>query len=150
MHELPVKDVEMERKRESRKARVLLGKIGFDGHDRGVKIIAAILREAGHEVIYLGKYLTTETVVQAAVDEDVDVIGLSFLGGAHVVYSREIVERMQQRGLEDVLFLVGGVIPHQDVGELIEIGVDAVFPSNTITQDIVVFLDRQLDPGENG
>jgi methylmalonyl-CoA mutase C-terminal domain/subunit len=140
----------MERKRGSSKARVLLGKVGFDGHDRGVKIIAAILREAGYEVIYLGKYLTAEAIVRAAVDEDVDVIGLSFLGGAQAVYSKEVVERMQQRGLEDVLFLVGGVIPHRDVGELTEIGVDAVFPSNTITQDIIVFLDRLFDRGEKG
>jgi methylmalonyl-CoA mutase C-terminal domain/subunit len=132
------------RRHAGRTARVLLGKVGFDGHDRGVKIVAAILREAGYEVIYLGKYLTAESVVKAAVDEDVDVIGLSFLGGAHVVYCREVVELMREQGLENVLLMVGGVVPHRDYAVLQEIGVDAVFPANTITREIVQFLDERL------
>ena len=122
----------------------MLAKIGFDGHDRGAKIIAAILREAGYEVIYLGKYLTVETVIKAAMDEDVDVIGLSFLGGAHVVHCREVAERMKDNGLEDVLFVIGGVIPHQDFEVLKGIGVDAIFSTNTISEEILEFLDQNL------
>ena len=130
---------------EGKKTRILLGKVGFDGHDRGVKIVAAILREAGFEVIYLGKYLTANTVVKTAIDEDVDAIGLSFLGGAHVAYCQEITDLMKQNGLEDVLFLVGGVVPHQDVAELARIGVDAVFPANTNTGEIVHFLKQSIE-----
>jgi len=134
----------MAKRHGGKKARVLLAKIGFDGHDRGVKIIAAILREAGYEVIFLGKYLTVETVVKAAMDEDVDVIGLSFLGGAHVVHCREVAERMKGNGLEEVLFVIGGVIPHQDFEVLKGIGVDAIFSANTISEEILEFLDQNL------
>lgn len=128
----------------NRKERVLLAKVGFDGHDRGVKIIATILREAGYEVIFLGKYLTVESVVKAAIDEDVHVIGLSFLGGAHIPYCREMVALMKEQGLENVLLVVGGAIPHKDRAVLMEMGVDAVFPSNTLTQEIVQFLEGNL------
>ncbi|MGD2126144.1 MAG: cobalamin-dependent protein [Desulfobacteraceae bacterium] len=126
------------------KRRILLGKVGFDGHDRGVKIVAAVLREAGYEVIYLGKYLTVESVVNTAIDEDVDVIGLSFLGGSHLIHSREIVDRMKANGLDDILYMVGGVIPHKGIAALKELGVDAVFPANTMTQEIVEFLDQEI------
>jgi len=134
----------MEERYQFKKARVLLGKVGFDGHDRGLKIIAAVLREAGYEVIYLGKYLTVDSVIQAAIDEDVDAIGLSFLGGSHVIHSREVVEQMRANGLGDVLFAAGGVIPHRDVVKLEELGVDAIFPANTMTKEIVQFFDQNL------
>jgi methylmalonyl-CoA mutase C-terminal domain/subunit len=128
----------------NRKERVLLAKVGFDGHDRGIKIIAAVLREAGYEVIFLGKYLTVESVVRAAIDEDVDVIGLSFLGGAQIPYCREMTAAMKEHELDDVLFIVGGAIPHKDRSTLEEMGVDAVFPTNTLTGEIVQFLEANL------
>lgn len=131
------------RSRENKRSRVLLAKVGFDGHDRGIKIIATVLREAGYEVIFLGKYLTAESVVRAALDEDVDVIGLSFLGGAHIPYSREMVSLMKDHNLEDVIFIVGGAIPHKDRSVLKEIGVDAVFPTNTLTEEIIQFLKME-------
>lgn len=131
-------------KNEGKKARILLAKIGFDGHDRGIKIIAAVLRDAGYEVLYLGKYMTAGSVVKAAVDEDVDAIGLSFLQGSHVIYSEEVVELMKENGIKDVLLIVGGVITHKDFVKLKEIGVDAIFPANTITREIVQFLDKNL------
>ena len=135
----------MNEQRRGRRYRVLLGKVGFDGHDRGVKIVAAVLREAGYEVIYLGKYLTVDSVVKTAVDEDVDVIGLSFLGGSHVVYSRELVEQIKAKGLDDILYMVGGVIPHKDIQTLKDMGVDAVFPANTMSKEIVVFFDQEIE-----
>jgi methylmalonyl-CoA mutase C-terminal domain/subunit len=134
----------MSLKNKGKKARILLAKIGFDGHDRGIKIIAAVLRDAGYEVLYMGKYLTAESVVKAAVDEDVDAIGLSFLQGSHVVYSKEVVELIKENGIEEVLLIVGGVIPYKDVVKLKEIGVNAIFPANTITREIVQFLDKNL------
>jgi methylmalonyl-CoA mutase C-terminal domain/subunit len=127
-----------------KKFRVLLGKIGFDGHDRGIKIIATVLRDAGYEVIYLGKYLTEESVVRAAIDEDVDVIGLSFLGGSHVVHSREMVKLMKENGIENTLLFVGGVIPQKDIPELKKIGVNGIFPANTMTQEILQTLEQNL------
>jgi methylmalonyl-CoA mutase C-terminal domain/subunit len=123
------------------RGRILLGKVGFDGHDRGVKIIAAVLRESGYEVIYLGKYLTVDSVIQAAIDEDVDAIGLSFLGGSHVIHSREIVQQMKSNNLEDVLFITGGVIPPGDIVKLEELGVDAVFPANTSKRREILALE---------
>ncbi len=122
--------------------RILLAKVGFDGHDRGVKILAAVLREAGHEVIYLGKYLTVPSVLEAAVEEDVAVIGLSFLGGAHLAYCREMVAGMRARELGHVTLMVGGVIPAKDRAALAEMGVAGVFSANTRTREIVSFLER--------
>jgi len=124
--------------------RVLLAKVGFDGHDRGIKIIATTLREAGYEVIYLGKYLTVESVVRAAVDEDVDAIGLSFLGGAHIPYCREIAVLIKEYELENVLLVAGGTIPHKDRLILEEMGVDAIFPANTLTEEIVKYFNQSL------
>ncbi len=126
------------------RSRVLLGKIGFDGHDRGIKIIASILRNAGYEVIYLGKYLRTESLIRAAIEEDVDVIGLSFLGGSHVVHCREVEKMMRENSLKDVLFVIGGVIPQKDLTELKKIGVDGIFPANTMSQEVLQFLEKNL------
>ena len=139
----------MKEKPRSKRGKVLLGKVGFDGHDRGIKIITAILREAGYEVIYLGKYLTAESVINAAIDEDVHAIGLSFLGGSHLVYSREVVEQMKANGLDDVLFTVGGVIPYRDLAKLKEMGIDGIFPANTMTHEIVQFFDQRFRDNQN-
>lgn len=124
--------------------KILLGKIGFDGHDRGIKIVASVLRDAGYEVIYLGKYLTSESIIRAAIDEDASVIGLSFLGGSHLIHCREMVKLMKNHDLRDVLLFVGGVIPQKDIPELTKIGVNAVFPPNTLTQEILRTLEGNL------
>jgi len=122
--------------------RILLAKLGFDGHDRGVKILATLFREAGHDVIYLGKYLTVEAVVNAALEEDVDFVGLSFLGGAHVVHSAAFVEAMRQCGLDHVRLIVGGVIPRKDFSVLQELGIEGIFDANTPSADILRFIDE--------
>jgi methylmalonyl-CoA mutase C-terminal domain/subunit len=122
--------------------KILLAKVGFDGHDRGIKILTSILREHGHEVVYLGKYLTVAVVVEAALQEDVDVIGLSFLGGSHITYCQEIAQRLRERGLGRVCLVVGGVIPDKDIDPLKQAGVHAVFTPNTDTRDILKFLDN--------
>ena len=128
----------------SKTGRILLAKVGFDGHDRGVKILATVFRDAGHDVIYLGKYLTTDQVVAAALQEDVDVIGLSFLGGAHITYCEEIQQKLAAENADDILLLVGGVIPHKDMLKLNEMGIEGVFATNTDTRDILKFLDDKL------
>lgn len=135
-------------KHKDKKFRVLLAKAGFDGHDRGIKIIGSVLRDAGYEVIYLGKYLTVETIIKNAIDEDVDMIGLSFLQGSHVVYCQELLKFIKKNGLEHVLLIVGGVIPYKDFAKLKEIGIDGVFPSNTTTQEIIQFIDKNLKKKE--
>ena len=130
--------------------RILLAKVGFDGHDRGIKVLASLFREAGHETIYLGKYLTVDQVVEAALEEDVDVIGLSFLGGAHVPYCREMVERLAERGMAEVTLMVGGVIPRKDFAALRELGIDCIFDSNTRSQEILDVLHARVAPRARG
>ncbi len=124
--------------------RILLAKVGFDGHDRGIKVLAAVFRDAGHDVIYLGKYLTPGQVAAAALEEDVEVIGLSFLGGAHMTHCRETLALLAEAGLDDVIVIAGGVIPHKDQAALKALGVDAVFPANTDTRDILTYLDERF------
>lgn len=114
-----------------RNIRVLLGKIGLDGHDRGLRMIAAWLRNAQMEVIYLGTHNSAEAMAKAAIDEDVDVIGLSFQGADHLPLVRMMVQEVKKRELDDVLLVVGGNIPKRDIQVLEEIGVDRVFPSGT-------------------
>ena len=111
------------------KTRVLLGKIGLDGHDRGIRMIATWLSRAGMEIVYLGTHQTAERMARAAVEEDVDVIGLSFQGADHIPLIRMMAEQIRARGLEDRLLIVGGNIPHRDIPVLKELGVDEVFPS---------------------
>jgi methylmalonyl-CoA mutase C-terminal domain/subunit len=127
----------------TRKSRlkILLAKVGFDGHDRGIKILTSIMRENGHEVVYLGKYLTVPMVVEAALQEDVDVVGLSFLGGSHLSYCVQTAEGLAASQLSHVGLMVGGVIPEKDIEPLIKAGVHAVFTPNTDTRDILAFLD---------
>ena len=109
--------------------RVLLGKIGLDGHDRGIRMIATWLSKAGMEVIYMGTHQTAERVARAAIDEDVDVIGLSFQGADHIPMIRMMTEQIKANGLEDRLLVVGGNVPRRDIDVLKEMGVDEVFPS---------------------
>lgn len=124
-----------------KKIKVLLAKISLDGHNRGIKVISKWLSDAGMEVIFLGQFLTEEMVVRASVEEDVDVVGLSFLGGEHLLAARDMREEMKKQGLsDDVLFIMGGVIPKEDVIELEKVGVDMVFLPGTPMDDIVNFI----------
>ena len=123
-----------------RKIRVLIAKAGLDGHDRGAKVIAASLRDAGMEVIYLGLRQTPQMIVSAAVQEDVDAIGISILSGAHMTIFPKILEEMNKNDIEDVLLFGGGIIPEEDISELKNIGVGALFTPGTPTNEVVEFL----------
>lgn len=126
--------------------RVLLAKLGLDGHDRGVKVIARALRDAGMEVVYLGMRVTADQVAAAAAQEDVDVVGISILSGAHMRLMPRMVDALERHGLRgaaadgDVLLLVGGTIPDGDVEPLRQMGVDGVFPVGTFTTEMVDFI----------
>jgi methylmalonyl-CoA mutase C-terminal domain/subunit len=121
----------------SRRTRVVIAKPGLDGHDRGAKVIARALRDAGLEVIYTGLRQTPEQIVAAAVQEDADVIGLSILSGAHLPICRRIVELLREQGMGSVRLFVGGIIPTQDIAELKQLGVAEVFLPGASTQDVV-------------
>lgn len=125
-----------------RRIRVLIAKPGLDGHDRGAKVVARALRDAGMEVIYTGLRQTPEMIVSAALQEDVDAIGLSVLSGAHMHYFREVKRLLDEHGAGDVLLFGGGIIPDEDVPKLREIGVAAVFGPGTPTGEIVDFIRK--------
>jgi methylmalonyl-CoA mutase C-terminal domain/subunit len=127
-----------------RKIKVLVTKVGLDGHDRGAKVIASLLKEAGMEVVYLGMFLMPKDVVDAAIDEDVDVIGLSLLSGGHLVFTPLVVEEMKKGGLDDVMLLVGGIIPSEDIPILKEMGVHEVFPAGSLTEPIVTYIRNHV------
>jgi methylmalonyl-CoA mutase C-terminal domain/subunit len=124
--------------------RVLLAKPGLDGHDRGVKVIARALRDAGMEVIYTGLRQTPEQVVAAAVQEDVDAIGLSILSGAHMTLFPRVVELARQEGLNDVVVFGGGIVPDEDIPRLKELGVAEVFTPGARMEDIIEFIRRSV------
>ncbi len=126
----------------NRPIRVLVAKVGLDGHDRGAKVIATSLRDAGMEVIYTGLRQTPEMVVNAALQEDVDAIGVSILSGAHMTVFPKIVEIMKQKQLTDVLLTGGGIIPEQDVIALQKIGVGGLFPPGTPMSTIVSYIEN--------
>ena len=123
-----------------RKIRVLIAKPGLDGHDRGAKVVARALRDAGMEVIYAGLRQTPDMIVEAAIQEDVDVIGLSILSGAHMTLVPRVVEGLQANELDDVILTIGGIIPDDDVPRLEAIGVKGIFGPGTSTQDIISFI----------
>jgi methylmalonyl-CoA mutase C-terminal domain/subunit len=116
--------------------RVLVAKVGLDGHDRGVKVVARILRDAGYEVVYTGLFQTPATVAAAAVDEDVDVIGLSMLSGAHLTLAPLVVEKVRERGV-DIPVVVGGIVPDADVPKLLAAGVAGVLTPGATGEDVV-------------
>jgi methylmalonyl-CoA mutase C-terminal domain/subunit len=124
----------------NRPVRVLVAKVGLDGHDRGAKIIATSLRDAGMEVIYTGLRQTPEMVVNAALQEDVDAIGVSILSGAHMTVFPKIAKLMKEKGLDDVLLTGGGIIPADDMKALNELGVGQLFPPGTTTSDIASYI----------
>ncbi len=123
-----------------RKIRVLIGKPGLDGHDRGAKVVARALRDAGMEVIYTGLHQTAERIVQAAVQEDVDAIGISILSGAHMTYFPKILRLMKAQGLENVLLFGGGIIPEEDARKLESMGVGRIFGPGTPLKEIVEYV----------
>jgi methylmalonyl-CoA mutase C-terminal domain/subunit len=121
--------------------KILVGKPGLDGHDRGAKVVALALRDAGMEVIYTGLHRTLEQIVRAAVQEAVDVIGLSIMSGAHLPICRRLLELMASEGIGDIPVVVGGVIPKQDAGKLRQMGVQGVFPGGTPFDQIVAGIE---------
>ncbi len=129
--------------------RVLIAKPGLDGHDRGAKVIARALRDAGMEVIYTGLRQTPEMIAEAALQEDVDIVGLSILSGAHMTLVPRIREVMNQQGLGDIPLMVGGIIPDEDKAALAQIGVTGVFGPGTSTEDIVKYI-HELIPAQGG
>ena len=130
-----------------RKLRVVIAKPGLDGHDRGAKVIARALRDAGMEVIYTGLRQTPEQIVAAALQEDADVIGLSILSGAHNHIAPKLMALLKDQGMDDVLVLVGGIIPDVDVPKLQALGVKGVFLPGTPMQAIVDYITRHARPG---
>jgi methylmalonyl-CoA mutase, C-terminal domain len=130
------------------KIRVLLAKPGLDGHDRGVKVIARALRDAGMEVIYTGLRQTPEQIVSAALQEDVDIIGLSILSGAHMTIFPRVLELMREKGMDDVILFGGGIIPEDDTPKLKQFGVGEVFLPGTSTEDIIKYIRENVKERE--
>ncbi len=127
-------------------ARLLVGKVGLDGHDRGAKIVARALRDAGFEVVYTGLHQTPEMVVNTAVQEDVDAVSLSILSGAHNYLFPRVLELLRERGADDVALFGGGIIPAEDRERLLKQGVLEIFTPGTTTQQIIDFVNREIVP----
>lgn len=127
-----------------RKIRVLIAKAGLDGHDRGAKVVAAALRDAGMEVIYTGLRKTPEMIAEAALQEDVDVIGISLLSGAHNAIFPKVLHLMESKGMKDVLLFGGGIIPEKDIVDLQKLGVGKLFTPGTSTVEIVAYIKQWI------
>lgn len=128
--------------------RILIAKVGLDGHDRGIKVVARILRDAGYEVIYTGLFQTPETVAAAAIDEDVDAIGLSMLSGAHMTLAPMVVDEVRKRGA-DIPVILGGIVPDHDLDELRQAGITAVLTPGATAEHIVGEVGRALADAAN-
>ena len=128
------------------KIRVVVAKPGLDGHDRGAKVVARALADAGYEVVYTGLHQTPEMIAAAAVQEDVDAVGLSIMSGAHMTLVPRVAELLKDEGIEDVVLIVGGTIPHDDIPKLKELGVAEVFTPGAPTQEIVDFIRAAVSP----
>lgn len=124
--------------------RVVLAKLGLDGHDRGIQVVARALRDAGMEVIYTGLWQSPAAAVRAVEDEDADVLGVSLLSGAHMTLVPDLMTRLRERGLDDVMVLVGGIIPEADVPKLRELGVAQVFTPGASLDEIAAFIRQQV------
>jgi methylmalonyl-CoA mutase C-terminal domain/subunit len=129
-----------------RKIRILIAKPGLDGHDRGAKVVARALRDAGFEVVYTGLHQTPEQIVSAAIQEDVDAVGLSLLSGAHRVLFPSVVELLKEQQSGDILVFGGGIIPQDDIGWLKERGIREVFTPGTSTEDIIAWVKTHINP----
>lgn len=128
------------------KIRILIAKAGLDGHDRGAKIITRALRDAGFEVIYTGLHQTPDEIVEAALQEDVDAIGISLLSGAHNFLFPEILKALKEKGLEELVVFGGGIIPDQDIGGLKKIGVKEIFGPGTTTTEMIDWINKNIQP----
>ena len=129
---------------EDRKIRILVAKVGLDGHDKGAFLITRILRDAGMEAIYTGLRRTVDQVVASAIQEDVDAIGLSMLSGAHLSVAEKMVKRMKEEGIDDKLLIIGGVIPEEDIPKLKEIGVGQVFTQSSDSKEIIESINSKV------
>ena len=127
-----------------KKIRVLIAKPGLDGHDRGAKVVARALRDAGMEVIYTGLHQTAEMVVRTAIQEDVDVVGLSLLSGAHMTLFIDVLELLKEKEMEDILVVGGGIVPEEDIPKLKEAGMKGVFGPGTSVEEIVSFIKENV------
>src|SRR6202042_2282686 len=128
------------------KIRVIVAKVGLDVHDRGIKVVARALRDAGVEVIYTGLHQTPEQVVAAAIQEDVDAIGLSVLSGAHMTLFAKLLELLKEQGADDIVVFGGGILPERDIAELTAMGVSKIFTPGAPTTDIVAWVNAELGP----
>ncbi len=126
----------------TRKIRILTAKVGLDGHDRGIKVISRALRDAGVEVIYTGLHQTPEMVVETAIQEDVDGVGISLLSGAHMTLFPEVLRLLKERGADDIVVFGGGIIPDEDIPPLKEMGVSRIFGPGTSLDDVVAFVNE--------
>jgi methylmalonyl-CoA mutase C-terminal domain/subunit len=131
---------------EARKLRILVAKPGLDGHDRGAKVVARSLRDAGMEVIYTGLHQTPDMIVSTAIEEDVDAVGLSIMSGAHMTLMPAVVERLKQKGAEDIVVFGGGIIPDDDMEELSKLGVKGMFTPGCSTEKIVDWVKANVEP----
>ena len=129
-----------------RKIRILVAKPGLDGHDRGAKVVARALSDAGYEVVYTGLHQTPEMIAAAAVQEDVDAVGLSIMSGAHLTLFPAVIDALKKRGGADILVFGGGIIPDEDMPELTKAGVAAIFKPGASTQEIVTWVEKHLRP----
>lgn len=128
----------------TRPVRILIAKAGLDGHDRGAKVIARALRDAGMEVIYTGLHQTTEAIVRAAIQEDVDCIGVSILSGAHMTLFPDLLEKLKKEGADDIAVFGGGIIPKDDIEALKKLGVKEIFIPGTHTQDVINWINTNI------
>lgn len=131
---------------EKRKVRLLIGKVGLDGHDRGVKIVARALRDAGFEIVYTGLHQTPEMVVNTAIQEDIDAIGLSILSGAHNHLLPTVLQLLKKKNAQDITVFGGGIIPKEDIQGLKEKGIREIFLPGTSTQDIITWVKENIKP----
>lgn len=127
-----------------KKIRVLIAKPGLDGHDRGAKVMAHALKDAGMEVIYTGLHQSVPSIIKTAIEEDADVIGLSIMSGAHIPISKKVMEAVSKEGLNDMIVVVGGVIPAKDIPVLKDIGVSGVFPGGTPFEESIRFIKKHV------
>jgi methylmalonyl-CoA mutase C-terminal domain/subunit len=129
------------------KLKIIIAKPGLDGHDRGAKVVARALRDAGYEVVYTGIRQTPEMIAETALQEDADMIGLSILSGAHLELFPRVVDELKKRGMDDVVLFAGGIIPHEDIVQLEKMGFKGVFGPGTSTHDIIDFVKRHEKNG---
>lgn len=127
-----------------KKIRILIAKPGLDGHDRGAKVIAQALRDAGMEVIYTGLHQTIDQIIQTAIQEDVDVIGLSVMSGAHLPICEKLTQKMKEKNLQDILLIIGGVIPKRDIPLLQKMGVHGIFPGGTPFEESIKWIKEHV------